>query len=385
MQSPAGMVQNISNTISLKAFAVGMGGVFTFYALLFGYIAMNAETTLQSMQSKLAVEQVKVEMPHASATIITEEDAHNSTQAAKTNALPKAPIRGIYEETDSGYLPHVSTSGLTPFQAYKRPFTDTGTPFIALAIMDFGLYPDLSAQAVAELPAEVSFVMSPYAPHLDEWQQQARAGGHEVWLELPMQTNDYPERDVGPYGLFSHNSLKQNQDTLQTLLTLAPGYPGLVTFTDGAFNDNASILRSIMNYIFSRGLGVLETNPQSTSALPELAKDLGGAYAKTSSLADQNSLKDLERAASQRQKAIAVFPLQPGTLESLKRWVKTLSAKNITLAPLTAIMEPPRGIRTPDSGILSLPTTGHETAPAAHAKEDAPHNSPPAHHDTGHH
>ena len=53
----------------------------------------------------------------------------------KTAFLPSDMI----EMTPQGALPKHAPNGLTPFEAYKKPFVDQGKPTIAIAIMDYGL------------------------------------------------------------------------------------------------------------------------------------------------------------------------------------------------------------------------------------------------------
>jgi len=69
---------------------------------------------------------------------------------------------------------------------------------VALIIGGLGLNAATTRQAIESLPPEVTLSFVPYADGLQGWIDMARAAGHEVMLEAPMEPADYPSNDPGP-------------------------------------------------------------------------------------------------------------------------------------------------------------------------------------------
>jgi hypothetical protein len=112
--------------------------------------------------------------------------------------LPAAPIAGFYTPGPAGPLPIISQDGRTPFEAYRRPFLPNGRPKVALMIGGLGLNSRATQAAIETLPGEITLSFSPYAEGLQGWVDMARAHGHEVLIEAPMEPVDFPDNDPGP-------------------------------------------------------------------------------------------------------------------------------------------------------------------------------------------
>ena len=76
-------------------------------------------------------------------------------------------------------------------------------PVIAVVVSGLGLSEAATEAAIRRLPPQVTLSFSPYARRLDEWIALARAHGHEVLLELPMEGADDPASDPGPHTLLA--------------------------------------------------------------------------------------------------------------------------------------------------------------------------------------
>ncbi|RYF88332.1 MAG: hypothetical protein EON95_20500 [Caulobacteraceae bacterium] len=104
------------------------------------------------------------------------------------SALIQAPIAGLTAPGPGGaLLPVIGGDGRKPWQAYARPFTANGKPKVALVIGGLGLNPAYTRRAIELLPPEVTLSFAPYAEGLQGWIDLARANGHEVLLETPME------------------------------------------------------------------------------------------------------------------------------------------------------------------------------------------------------
>ena len=113
--------------------------------------------------------------------------------------LPASPIAGFFAPGPAGPLPIIAPDGRTPFEAYRRPFVPDNRPKVALVIGGLGLNSRATQTAIEALPAEVTLSFSPYADGLQGWIDRARAAGHEVLLEIPMEPVDFPDNEIpGP-------------------------------------------------------------------------------------------------------------------------------------------------------------------------------------------
>ena len=97
----------------------------------------------------------------------------------------------------------IAPDGRVPAQAYARPFRPNGKPRVSLIVGGLGLNAVTTRAAIERLPPEVTLSFVPYAENLQGWIDQARAQGHEVMLEMPMEPTGYPDNDPGPYTLLA--------------------------------------------------------------------------------------------------------------------------------------------------------------------------------------
>src|SRR5262249_15293879 len=145
--------------------------------------------------------------------------------------LPPAPLAGLFENTANGPLPIIARKGRTPAQAYARPFTAQAShPLIAVVIGGLGFNAAATQQAIDELPPEITLSFVPYANNVQSWIDRARARGHEVMLELPMEPFDPDADDTGPQTLLASASAQQNTQRLEQLLSRGAGYFGVTNY-----------------------------------------------------------------------------------------------------------------------------------------------------------
>lgn len=80
-------------------------------------------------------------------------------------------------------------------------------------VLDYGMSATDSKEALKKLPGEVSLILNPYAQTQDTWKSLAGAEGHEFWVFMPVESQDYPTvTDPGPQALLAHSDFKYNQE-----------------------------------------------------------------------------------------------------------------------------------------------------------------------------
>ena len=193
-----------------------------------------------------------------SAAESTVSEAGRGPSLSGAGALVPAPIAGLSAPGPGGLLPIIAADGRTPAQIYARPFRDTGAPKAALVIGGLGLNAKTTRQAIQDLPAEITLSFVPYAEGLQGWIDLARANGHEVLLEAPMEPLDYPQNDPGPYTLMAQDPPQETIKRLELLLSRATGYFAVTNYLGGRFVASDSAMALFAAAMHKRGLGFVD-------------------------------------------------------------------------------------------------------------------------------
>lgn len=265
--------------------------------------------------------------------------------------LREAPIAGLFEETDSGLLPIISGDGARAVASYARPFTKPAAgvearPRVAILITGFGLNRTFAERALEQLPADISLGFTPYSGDLQNQINAARADGHEVVLELPMEPFNYPDNDPGPYTLLTSLPEDANRKRLEWLLARGTGYFATVNRQGGRFLSETDALSPILTALKLRGLGFIDTGSTVRSATVESVPEAGFDWARGSQVIDatksprqiDQALKELEDSARQSGIALGIGTALPVTVERVAMWAEKLDAKGIDLVPVSAVL-----------------------------------------------
>ena len=252
--------------------------------------------------------------------------------------LAAAPIAGLSQPGPNGPLPVIASDGRTAFSAYARPFTPDGRPRVALIVGGLGLNTPATRAAIEALPPEVTLSFSAYAEGLQGWIDLARADGHEVLLELPMEPEDYPQNDTGPYTLLAGSDIDELDRRMNWLLGRATGYYGVSNYLGTAFFASDASMTPFMQRLRSRGLAFIDDGQ---------ARSRQGAYARASAnriideaqdaasiLAALNGLEATARANGQALGTGYGFAV---TVATAVRWTQGLNERGIQLAPASSL------------------------------------------------
>src|SRR5690242_15302334 len=106
----------------------------------------------------------------------------------------------LTEQTPDGAVPIIAADGRRPMDLYARRFDSTDPrPRIAIVVSGLGIGEAITQSAIDKLPPGITLSFTPYGPQgLQSSVSAARAAGHEVLLELPMEPFDFPSNDPGP-------------------------------------------------------------------------------------------------------------------------------------------------------------------------------------------
>lgn len=260
--------------------------------------------------------------------------------------LKPVPDPALIANSPQGPLPIVAKDGRKAWQVYARPLPHglAKGPRIAIVVSGLGISESATAHAIETLPPEVTLSFAPYGANLQSWITKARAAGHEVLLELPMEPFGYPQNDPGPYTLLTSVKPTENISRLDWLLTRFTGYVGVMNYQGARFTSDQTALSPVLSALKSRGLMFVDTGTSNRSTVSKISTDIGLPVsvgtrsidpARTSTILNQ-SFAALEDEAKEAGPAIGIASGFPVTVDAITQWAKTLADKGITLVPVSA-------------------------------------------------
>ena len=280
-------------------------------------------------------------------TIVSDNGAASQSAQAggATTALPAPPTPPNIPSP----LP-AQAAGLTG-PAAARPF-DKGDkrPRIAILVGELGLGHASADAAIDRLPPEVSLAILPFSEDAAALAIRARKAGHEVLVDVPMEPSTYPDDDPGPDALMTNVSDGENLSRFDRDLTRVGGYVGAVNYMGSRFTAEAEKLKPIFGRLRDRQLILVDTRTNPLSIMPALARQLKVPFAQADILIDSSpsreaidrNLAALEATARAKGSALGVAATYPVTFERLAEWLKSLNAKGIALAPVSAVTNLPK-------------------------------------------
>ncbi len=244
-------------------------------------------------------------------------------------------------------LPTIGKDGRLPWQVYARPFVNqTANPKIAIIVKGLGYSRAASMAAIKKLPGEVSLAFSPYVSDLNDWMLRARLSGHEVLLELPMESKNFPSEDAGPLALSTGLQVSDNIKQLNNVMSRMTGYVGLLSVMGSKFNEAEGQLKPVLTEIKKRGLlfvdgGGGKSRARRVAAEIGLTKAFSNVYLDEppSRRAMDQKLQGLDRLVREQAAAIAIIHAYPNTIERILIWIRTMESRNLTLVPVTELAD----------------------------------------------
>ncbi|MFT6556679.1 divergent polysaccharide deacetylase family protein [Sneathiella sp.] len=259
--------------------------------------------------------------------------------------LPPVPDPALTSKSDYGLLPTISTDGRQPWRIYRKPFEDPlNRPRIAIVMSEMGMSNQATRSAIQNLPGSVTLSFNPHGRDLQSWVEQARAAGHEVLLQLPMEPFGYPKNDPGEHSLLTSLTDRENLKRLEWMLGRFTGYSGVTNQMGSRFTASPDDIAPILSVIKERGLLFLDGRTSAKSIAGPTAAKLNIPVAINNRFLDHKAdratidarLADLERIARFTGTAVGIGYPYPVTLDRINRWAQTLARKGYVLVPVSA-------------------------------------------------
>src|SRR5262249_23016899 len=196
----------------------------------------------------------------------------------------------------------------------------------------------------------VTLAFTPYGNDPDRLVTQARNGGHEIVLQVPMEPFDYPDNDPGPQTLLTSLAPDQNLDRLHWLMSRFQGYVGIGNYMGARFTTSDPVLAPVLREAAKRGLIYFDDGSSPRSLAGQIAGASNLPFAKADIVLDAAPMPaDMERAFSRlealardRGLAIGFAAATPGAIDRIAKWAKAASARGFVLIPLSAAAVKPK-------------------------------------------
>jgi len=252
----------------------------------------------------------------------------------------------LIENTPEGPLPRIADDGRKPMTAYAAPAPGGAKFKIAIVVSGLGLSASATKAAIDALPSAVTLGFAPYAEDVSSWVSEARAKGHELLLEIPMEPFDFPDSDPGPHTLRSGQNDEANLQRLTWALTRFTGYAGVTNLLGQRFLSDSDALSPTMTFLNRRGLYFFDNGSAAQSVTPIVGAQVGMPLAQSGPAIDSiqtaleidRRLSDLETQARANGSAVGSAFLYPVTIARLADWAKGLQARGFVLVPVSAIV-----------------------------------------------
>ena len=337
--------------------------------IVFGWVLVNAEKTIEKRIAMTPAVTVEVladgetapknsskEQSHAkdqrvedgSDKTIMEKSEKPKDTSGDRDALVGIIFPHITEETEDGPLPIIAADGRQPWLEYSRGFKRADRkPRIALIVTNLGLSATYTKAALKLLPEDITLSFSHVAPRLKSWIREARQKGHEVLMDIPMEPLGFPKNDPGRATLLTSSNEVENLNRLEHVMKKAGGYVGLLGTLGTKFMLHSETFLPILKTIKQRGLIYVDSRSTSRSLGPELASSIQLPRAFNNIFIDKEpsnqkikgKLDELEKIALKKRFAVGIAQPFPLTIEILSQWAEKLKTKQISLAPITAVVD----------------------------------------------
>lgn len=289
-------------------------------------------------------DEVKIEAPAASEPIAADASAVTSIQASSS---PIAEVSEDLIDRSVGVpLPHISAAGVKPWQYYTKSFRrQNELPLVAIVITGLGQGKNVTEMAL-KLDDRISLSFSPYSVNVASWAAASRLTGHEMFIDLPVQTTTFPNEDPGPHSILLSRSNTENMKNLYWAMSRFQGYAGLVAPSTEVLTQSQDSYVPIAEELERRGVMFLVGHPAMETGKEESdkknaskAKNIVSLNAdvwideELTDMAIQARLATLEQIAQRNGKAIGVIRAYPLSIGQIEHWQKTVGERGVVLAP----------------------------------------------------
>jgi polysaccharide deacetylase 2 family uncharacterized protein YibQ len=145
---------------------------------------------------------------------------------------------------------------------------------LAILLDDGGQSMDLVPR-LAALDRAVGISILPFLPYSAETAARVSETGHQVWLHLPMEPDDYPASDPGPGAVLVSMSETDIRTTVRSALGNVPHVVGVNNHMGSKATADLRTMTWVMQEIATRGLAFIDSRTTVDTVAEEAARAQG--------------------------------------------------------------------------------------------------------------
>ena len=323
--------------VAYKAFTNILGGFLIIITTAMFIAYWNGSELRTEHQERLAKNKITIPL----AGIPAQFDENTK----KSNKLP--PFDGLYIKNIHGNIPVIDKNGMSAFKAYSHPLDGpvlSNEKIVSIIITNLGISKEVTGESIKLLPKEVTFSFSPYANKLNAQVIQAWSKGHDILIDMPLETKDFPKKDPGPLAMYTWVDTQKNINSLTKIMGSSSGYIGFLADSDSSYFNKKGEIRPLLGQIYERGLAFIEPY-DGISEGRKLAIKNNSPYARIDMSIPSLSTHDeilqkltkFEENIKKQKTTIVTLKAKRTSISALLAWTKTLPKKNIRIVPISVI------------------------------------------------
>lgn len=255
------------------------------------------------------------------------------------------PQAALLQKTPLGRIPKVAADGRRSQSVYaKAAAGGEGEARVSLIVSGLGLDLETTARAIEELPAAVTLSFAPYAKDLETWTAEARAAGHEIMVELPMEAYGGGAEALGPAALLTSRTAAENLQRLDWLLSRFGAYFAATNYQGSKFSADRAQIGAVLSRLDALGVAYFDDTGAARIAAGESApvatvdRMLAAKPGSVDAKALKRDLAALEALARKDGAALGKTFARHETLDAIIEWSKGLGARGAALAPASSML-----------------------------------------------
>ncbi len=267
---------------------------------------------------------------------------HRGTEPVATHA-PRGPlVIDVTRQLDA--TPQKTKTGghSTAFSPPSAAGVATA-PRIAIYVSGMGLSKTTTRTAIEMMPPAVTLAFVPYGETVSALVDAARGKGHEILLQLPMQSGSGSAQ--GPHALRPNEPADALGGDLDWLTSRFAGFDGVTNLLGAPVTADTSTMTAVLKAIGSRNLFFVDDGTSKRSVVPSLAAQLNIPATQVDVVLDATAdpavvkanMVSLVAVARRKGQAIGMASGLPEHLSAIARFASDLASKNVTLVPVNAI------------------------------------------------
>ena len=144
---------------------------------------------------------------------------------------------------------------------------------LAVIIDDVG-YPSPTIDGYRRFKGKLTFSVLPFQPESVNYAQILHRAGFEIMVHIPMEPEDYPEKEPGEGALFVHDSRDEVERKLQKMIQDTPHATGANNHMGSLATQHPELMTYTLSFLNAEGLYFVDSRTSPHSTAFELSRQL---------------------------------------------------------------------------------------------------------------